>query len=107
MLMDKAFLISLNYWSSDFLDGYQSIFTTTRKNNRDVEIGVTRNECKEGFSLFGFHLSLVALCVGAHQEFKRSGKLRFSQEFRQPLETSTTIILYKYNNLISVFKKDY
>ena len=51
-----ANLIVLNVQIGNFLDGYRSIFTTTGKINRDVGIGITRNEYKDGFSLFGFDL---------------------------------------------------
>ena len=104
--------ITLNFRNGDFLDGYRSLFTTTGKINRDEGIGIARSEYKDGFSLFGFDLS-PALCVGGHQEFKKTGNLRVSLEFDQSLQTSTTIILYtEYNNLISVYKtrqvlKDY
>ena len=62
--------------------------------------------------MFGFDLG-PALCVGGHQEFKKTVNLRVSLEFGSPLQTLTTIILYaEYNNLISVYKtrqvlKDY
>ena len=49
--------ITLNIQSGDFLDCDRSLFTTTRKINRDEEIGITRNEYKDGFSLFDFDLS--------------------------------------------------
>ena len=55
--------IVLNFENGDFLDGYRSILTTTGKINRDEGIGITRNEYKDGFSLFSFDLS-PALCVG-------------------------------------------
>ena len=85
--------VFLNFENEDFLDGYRSIFTTFGKINRDEGIGIARNEYKDGFSLFGFDLS-PALCVGEHQEFKRSGNLTLSLQFGQLPETSTTIILY-------------
>ena len=72
--------VSLNFENEDFLDGYRSIFTTFGKINRDEGIGIARSEYKNGFSLFGFDLS-PALCVGEHQEFKRSGNLRLSLQF--------------------------
>ena len=46
--------IVLNFQTDDFLDGYRSIFTTTGKINRDEGTGITRNEYKDGFNLFGF-----------------------------------------------------
>ena len=52
-----ANLIVLNFQNGSFLYGYRSIFTTTGKINRDEGIGITRNEYKGGFSLFGFDLS--------------------------------------------------
>ena len=57
--------IVLNFQNEDFLDGYRSIFTTTGKTNRDEGKGITRNEYKDGFSLFGFDMGPV-LCVGGH-----------------------------------------
>ena len=60
--------IVLNFQNGYFPDGYRSIFTTIGNINRDEGIGITRNEYKDGFSLFGFDLS-PALCVGGHQEF--------------------------------------
>ena len=96
--------IVLNFQNSDFMAGYRSIFTTTGKINRDEGIEITRNEYKDGFNLLIFELS-PALCVGGHQEYKRSGNLRLSLQFGQPLETSTAIILYgDYDNLITVLK---
>ena len=96
--------ITLNIQNGDFLDCDRSQFTTTRKINCDEGIGITRNEYKDGFSLFGFDLS-PALCVGGHQEFKRCGNLRLSLEFGQPLETSTTTILYRSMIIYSAFIK--
>ena len=49
--------ITLNIQSGDFLDCDRSLFTTTRKINHDEGIGITRNEYKDGFSLFDFDLS--------------------------------------------------
>ena len=75
MLMVKAFLLTwllLNFQNGDFLDGYQSVFTTIGKINGDEGIGITRNVYKDRFSLFGFDLS-PALCVGGDQEFKEVG----------------------------------
>ena len=72
--------ITLNFQNGDFLDVYRSLFNTFGKINLDEGIRITRNEYKDGFSLFGFDLS-PALCLGAHQEFKRSGNLRLSLEF--------------------------
>ena len=69
-----------------FSRGYRSLFITTSKVNRDEGIGITRSEYKDGFSLFGFDLS-PTLCVGGHQEFKKTGNLRVSLEFGQSLQT--------------------
>ena len=92
--------VTLNVWKGEFLGGYRSLFTTSGKINRDEANEMTRSECKDGFSLFGFDLC-PALCVGGHQQFF----LRVSLEFSQPLQTLTTIILYaQYNNLINVYK---
>ena len=101
---DTTAHIVLNFQNGDFLDGYRSIFTITGKINQNEGIEITRNEYKDGFSLFSFDLS-PALYVGGHQEYKRSGDLRLSLQFGQPLETSTTIILYgDQDNLITVLK---
>ena len=71
--------ITLNFQNGDFLDGYWSLITTTGKINPNEGIGITWNEYQDGFSLFGFDLR-PALCVGGHQEFKRSGESRSSLE---------------------------
>ena len=79
---------------------------------QDKGIGITRNEYKDTFSLFGFDLS-PALCLGGHQEFKNGGNLRLSLQCGQPFQTSATIILYvDYDKFVSVYKsrqvlKDY
>ena len=101
-------LLSLDHISLLIIYHFQSLLNTTGKINRDEGIGITRNEYKDGFSLFGFDLS-PALCVGGHQEFKRSGNLRLSLEFGQLLQTSTTVFVLcgfyaDYDNLISVYK---
>ena len=108
----SASLITLYFQNGDFLDSYQYIFTTTGKINHDEGIGITRNEHKDGFSLFGFDLS-SALSMDGHQEFKKTENLKVSLKFGQLLQASTTIILFaEYNNLISIYKtrqvlKDY
>ena len=96
--------IRMNIENGDYLDGYRSLFTATGKINRDEEMGISRKDYIDGYTLVGFDLS-PALCAGEHQEFKRNGNLRLSLEFGQPLSKSTTIILYcEYDNLISVYK---
>ena len=105
--------IVLNFQNGHFDDGYRSIFTTIKKKSRDKGIGITRNEDKDGFSLFGFDLS-PSICVGGHQKkkSKRRRNLRLLLQFGQPLETTTIILYPDYDNLITVYKsklvlKDY
>lgn len=96
--------ITTNFDSNDYLDGYRSLYTGTGKINRDEGIGISRQEYKDGYTLFGFNLS-PGLCQGGHQEAKESGELRISLEFSKALPSSVTIIAYaEFDNQISMYK---
>ena len=104
--------LKMDFTSGDFLEGYNSLFLTAGKLNRDEGGTIARKDYARGFTLFGFDLT-PTLCHGEHQDFKQNGNLRILLEFKEALPRSTTVIVYaEFENTLSVYKsrqvlKDY
>ena len=103
MLMVKpAHPIKCNFDNNFYLNGYLSLFTTTRKFARDEGLDILRTDYKNGYTLFGFDIS-PASCNGGHQELIKRGTVRISIEFDAALPNSITVIAYAdFDNHITI-----
>ena len=60
--------LSLNFENGGYLHGYRSLFPETGQINRDEGSGITRDKCKDGYSLlslfrFDANSALCQVCI--------------------------------------------
>ena len=72
--------------------------------NANEGIDISRDEYKNGYTLFGFDLS-PSICNGGHSEPVRQGTLKIELEFQKALPSTISIIAYaEFENTITVDK---
>lgn len=98
----KAFQPNFNQGNS--VREYYNLFTATGRHLKDLPLSITREEFNQGYSLFAFNLNpgedADALSPVS------SGNLRLEMRFRQPLQQTTTLIIYAcYDSILEIDSK--
>ncbi|XP_066930140.1 uncharacterized protein F54H12.2-like [Clytia hemisphaerica] len=96
--------MKLDFTNDQYIDGYRSLFSTTSKLNSDAGLDISRTDYKNGYTLFGFNLTLT-LCSNGHSEMIKQGTLKVELEFQQALQSTISVIIYaEFENIISIDK---
>ena len=96
--------IKVDFENNLFMDGYRSLFLASGKLNANEGIDISRNEYKDGYTLFGFDLS-PTICGGGHTEPIKQGTLKVELDFQKALPSTISVIVYaEFENTITVDK---
>ena len=96
--------IKVDFENNLYMDGYRSLFLACGKLNANEGIDISRDEYKDGYTLFGFDLS-PSICNGGHSEPVRQGTLKIELEFQKALPSTISVIAYaEFESTITVDK---
>jgi len=85
--------IQLYYGGNLFIQAYNSLFSGTNKLNRDKGNCISRNDYKDGYSLYAFDLT-VDLGEDNHFNLVKHGNLRLALKFSEALLDTVTVITF-------------
>ena len=96
--------IKVDFENNLYMDGYRSLFLACGKLNANEGIDISRDEYKDGYTLFGFDLS-PSICNGGHSEPLKQGTLKIELEFQKALPSTISVIVYaEFENIVTVDK---
>jgi len=97
--------IKCNFDEEQYIQGYNSIFSSTGIHFGDQGNNITRADYAKGFTIFGFDLTEDLAASEAHWSLPRTGSMRIDLMFDKALTTPISVILYlEYDNIIEIDK---
>ena len=97
--------IKLDFSKGHYLNGYQSLFEVSGKFGHDAGFEISKDDYKDGYTMYGFDISQSMCNTSNHQEPTRRGDLKIEIEFQKALSKTVTVIVYAdFDAVISIDK---
>jgi len=97
--------IKCKFGNEQFIQGYNSIFSSTGIHFADQGNNITRKDYANGYTIFGFDLTEDLAASEAHWSLPRTGSMRIDLMFDKALKDPISVILYlEYDNIIEIDK---
>nr|XP_042913843.1 uncharacterized protein F54H12.2-like [Parasteatoda tepidariorum] len=96
--------LELNFAKNQYIRAYQTLFDGTERMGQDRGIFISREDYRNGNTLFGFNLS-PNLCSGEHLNLIKHSNLRLELKFAKSLKKTVCVIVFaEFENLIEINK---
>ncbi|XP_071040074.1 uncharacterized protein F54H12.2-like [Parasteatoda tepidariorum] len=96
--------LELNFSQNQYIRAYQTLFDGTERMGQDRGMIISREDYKNGNTLFGFNIS-PDLCSGEHLNLIKHSNLRLELKFAKSLEKTVCVIVFaEFENLIEINK---
>ena len=91
-----------NYAGHQYIQAFSSLFSGTRKENRDEGNDITREDYHRGYALYASDLS-PDLAEEGHFNLAMQGTVRVELKFRAALPNTVTVVAYaEFENVIEI-----
>lgn len=78
----------------EYLQGLQSLYKVSGKWNENTDIGISRDDYRQGYCIVGFEGDPTSSGNNAYVGKRRKGRIRFTIRFHKALKKGVTIIFY-------------